>query len=347
MQMERFSRQRWILCLKTAAVILTGVAICLLWSEVVAELAALVFGAAALAFILTPLCRLLEKKLKRPLAALISLVGAFALLLAALAILLPALFRQLSALAEGLPEAFSRLRTLTDGLAQRIESHMPGFRLPQINFSGAQGSIGDAARGAISTVSSAADGAYRLFLTVVLSYFLVADRENILLRLELMIPHAWRRGAVRAGNMLVRELRLYLRGQATIALAVGVVATAGLMFIGLNGAPLLGLFVGLFNIIPYFGPFLGGVPAVITALSVGWQKAALTVLILFLVQQIDGMLISPRVMGSITGFSPAVVMISLFVGARVGSIAGMLLAMPTLMAARTLYRVFVQRHENN
>ena len=116
---------------------------------------------------------------------------------------------------------------------------------------------------------------------------------------------------------------------------------------GLSGAPLLGLFVGLFNIIPYFGPFLGGVPAVITALSVGWQKAALTVLILFLVQQIDGMLISPRVMGSITGFSPAVVMISLFVGARVSSIAGMLLAMPALMAARTLYRVFVQRHENN
>ena len=152
---------------------------------------------------------------------------------------------------------------------------------------------------------------------------------------------------MRTGNALARELRLYLRGQATIALAVGVLAGLGLSVVGVPSAPLLGVFVGLFNVIPYFGPFIGGIPAVIMALSVSWQKAAFTVLALFLVQQIDGMVISPRVMGNSTGFSPAVVLLALFAGARLGNIAGMLLALPALMTVRTLYRVFVQRSEKN
>ena len=67
---------------------------------------------------------------------------------------------------------------------------------------------------------------------------------------------------------------------------------------------------------------------------------------LFLVQQIDGLVISPRVMGNITGFSPAVVLITLFLSAQIGGVWGMLLALPVMMALRTLYRVFVQRKEN-
>ena len=147
--------------------------------------------------------------------------------------------------------------------------------------------------------------------------------------------------------MLMRELRLYLRGQASIALAVGILSASALTIIGVPGAALLGLLVGMFNVIPYLGPFLGGIPAVLMALSLSWQSAALTILALFLVQQIDGMVISPRIMGNITGFSPAVVLLAIFVGARIGSIGGMLFALPTLMAVRTVYRVFVQRHENN
>ena len=145
----------------------------------------------------------------------------------------------------------------------------------------------------------------------------------------------------------MRELRLYLRGQVTIALVIGVLAAVGLAIVGVPGAPLLGVFVGAFNVIPYLGPIIGGIPAVVLALSVSWQKAAFALLALFLVQQMDGMVISPRVMGNITGFSPAVVLLALFAGARLCSIRGMLLALPTLMAVRTLYRVFVQRRENN
>lgn len=346
MQIERFSRSRWVLWLKTAAIMLAAAALWLFWGDVIRELLTLIFGAAALAFLLAPLCKLLEHRLPRSIAAILSLIAGILILLLALALLLPSVLKQLHSLSGALTEAISQLQTLAAALLTRIQALLPDLQLPDFQSAADGGSLMKAAHGAISTMSGAADKIYRLFLMATLSYFLMSDRENILLRLELALPAVWRKSAVRAGNMLLRELKLYLRGQATIALAVGSIAAAALMLIGLSGAPLLGIIVGIFNMIPYFGPFLGGVPAVLTALGQGWQKAMLTILILFGVQQIDGMLISPRIMGGVTGFSPAVVMIALFIGGRIGNIGGMLLAVPVLMAIRTLYRVFVQRHEN-
>ena len=87
-------------------------------------------------------------------------------------------------------------------------------------------------------------------------------------------------------------------------------AALGFVVLGLPGSPLLGLFVGAMNVIPYLGPFLGGVPAVASALGFGWERALLALMVLVGVQQIDGMVISPRVMGSVTGFSPAVVLLA-------------------------------------
>jgi predicted PurR-regulated permease PerM len=72
----------------------------------------------------------------------------------------------------------------------------------------------------------------------------------------------------------------------------------------------------------------------------------MTIAVLWLVQQIDGTLISPRIMSSQTGISPAAVLLSVFVGSGLGGIVGMLFAMPIIMSLRTVFRVFVQRYKN-
>lgn len=330
---------------RTAGTAAAAAALVFLCVRFVPELFGIVFRAALISFLLAPLCGLLERRLPRRVCALLAILLSAAALLALTGLLLPRLAAQLKTLADRLPEALQRLRSLAEALQQRLNRLLPGISLaaPSAPEMGA----GGLADRVISTLSSTADVVYRLFLSVALSYFLLSDRERILLRLELLIPSGWRRHAVRAGNMLLRELRLYLRGQATIALAVGLLAAAGLLLIGVPGAPVLGVIVGVFNVIPYLGPLLGGIPAVLFALSIGWKKALLTTGMLFLVQQADGLVISPRVMGNITGFSPALVLVALYIGARICGIGGMLLALPALMTIRTLYRVFVQRSENN
>ena len=90
------------------------------------------------------------------------------------------------------------------------------------------------------------------------------------------------------------ELRSYLRGLMLVCLCVGALSGIAFALIGVQGAPALGLLVGLANCIPYFGPFIGGVPAVICALTGGLMQAGLALGAIVLVQQIDNMLITGR-----------------------------------------------------
>ena len=160
-------------------------------------------------------------------------------------------------------------------------------------------------------------------------------------------------GAAAVAFLLEPLIRVYERrlarpraALAAMGTVLGALAAVGLALIGLRSALVLGVIVGVLNMIPYFGPVLGGIPAVLAALGGGWKKAALTVFVLWAVQQADGMVISPRILGGVTGLSPAAVLIAIFVGSHVCGILGMLLALPVLMTFRTAYRIFVQRHEN-
>ena len=210
-----------------------------------------------------------------------------------------------------------------------------------------QGDLSVFARSAMDHITLLADKIYRFILMAVLACFILADRQRILLRAELLLPAKHRKNLIKHAGILVSELKMYIRGQATIALCVGSIAAAAMTVISVPGGIVLGAIVGLFNIIPYFGPILGGIPAVLTAFGESRQKAAVTLAILVIVQQIDGMVISPRVIGSATGFAPGTVLLALYAFSRLFGIAGLLFAMPLLMAIRTLYRVFVQRYEKN
>ena len=346
MQLSEIHEARAMRLIRGGLLILALAGACLLWGGVIMGLVGIVFGGAVLSFLLSPLVRLLEKQFPRTLAVFLSILGVAAALAALATFMLPALSRQLSTILDLLPNAVERLQALSSELLRRFQDRAPELALPEFNFAGMESALSGAARSAAGWLGNITSRLYRFALMAALSCFFLSDRDRILLRLELAVPARWRAMAVRGGNMLLRELRLYLRGQATIALAVGILAALGLMLIGVPGAPLLGLFVGALNVIPYLGPFLGGVPAVASALSIGWQRAVLTLVVLLGVQQIDGMVISPRVMGSVTGFSPAVVLLALFAGANISGIGGLLFALPALMAVRSFYRVYVQRDES-
>lgn len=304
----------------------------------------IVLGGVAIAFLAEPLARVYERKLSRSLSALGALATMLGAVCAVLWLTLPALISEAIALTEALPASVELVKRWVVQLAGWIESHLPGLTLPRPQLGGDQ--LPAIARDTISFAGSIADTVYRFSLMIVLGYFFLCDRARLLIRLELLVPKSARKTAVRMGRAVGRELKLYLRGQGMIAAAVGALAAVGLALIGVRSALVLGMIIGILNMIPYFGPIIGGIPAVLMALGSGMKTALLAVAVLWLVQQIDGALISPRIMSSLTGLSPAVVLIAIFIGSGVGGIVGMLLAMPLVMAFRTVFRVFVQRYEN-
>ncbi len=345
--MQRFSRNALPLRRRMLRIGLPAALIALaafFMRRLLGEALTLILGAAAVAFLLEPLTRVYERRLARPRAALAAMGTVLGALAAAIWLLLPSLIQEATLLARQLPESLKQVQSALASASAWLEAQLPGVRLPEPQLDSAM--LSSLADGTLSVAGSVADFSCLVSLMFVLGYFFLCDRDRLLIRMELLVPRAVRPTAVRMGNAVCRELRLYLRGQGLIALAVGALAAVGLALIGLRSALVLGVIVGVLNMIPYFGPVLGGIPAVLAALGGGWKKAALTVFVLWAVQQADGMVISPRILGGVTGLSPAAVLIAIFVGSHVCGILGMLLALPVLMTFRTAYRIFVQRHEN-
>ena len=255
--------------------IAAGAALAVLSWPVLRAVVALVAGAAALAFLLAPLCRRLEGALGAGLAASACLLGLLILLAALLWLLAPALIRQAADLISALPAALQALRALGEKLSAWLrEVGLENARMPQLDMGGLGDGVLRFAAGTVSFAGGVANAVSQISMAAVLSAFLLIDRKNLLLRLELCVPLRLRATAVRMGAAAGREVRLYLRAQAMVSLAVGALSALGLWLAGVRSALALGLLVGLFNLIPYFGPVLGAVPALAAALTSGWQTAA-------------------------------------------------------------------------
>ena len=334
--MRRFAR--------IAIAVLAITSIIFLLRRTVLDALVIVAGGAGIAFLVQPLAMLYEKRLPRNPASLCALLTCLVGLLLILWLLLPALVSEAAQLVESLPQSVEVVREMMLNAADWLNAHLPGISLPSSIPEG--NAIPKLAKSTIDFAGGIADFFYRSSLMVVLSYFFLCDRKKLLLRLELLIPRSMRNTAVRIGNAVCRELKLYLRGQGMIAAMVGILSAIALYFVQVRSALVLGAIIGVLNMIPYFGPVIGAVPAVLMALTGGWMTAIKAAAVLWLVQQIDSTLISPRVMGSLSGMSPAAVLLAIFVGSGLGGIVGMLLAVPAVMAYRTVFRVFVQRYEN-
>jgi len=308
----------------------------------------LFLGAGTVSFLLDPLVTRLSAHMPRRRAAICAMLIAAACAALSLFLLFPPLARQFSDLVTAFPAIVEKLNSLVDALTSFLTER--GFS--RLNFSGfdwqkLSAPLSGLWSGTAKVFGSLAGGVSTFFLSCILAFYFLSEKPSALLQAEMLVPCRWRKPLARMAAAVRDELRSYLRGQALVCLCVGALSALLFALVGVQGSLALGLLVGLANCIPYFGPFIGGIPAVIMALSASWQKAIFTVAALFLVQQIDGLVLSPRIMGSITGFSPAVVLLAIFLGQQSFGIWGMLLAMPLMMSFRTVYRVFVQRHENN
>jgi predicted PurR-regulated permease PerM len=324
---------------------LTLLLVCLLWRQLFLALKMAV-GGSVIAFLLEPLCARFEEKLSRPAASGVSLAVAFLIVTGALLLLIPALIGQLGDLAARAPELMRSASEITSGVNRWLEARsLPSLPSPTINAGALNDAVGRALTGTIGMAGSIASGFALSIMTIALGYYFLADRDRMLLIVELAIPQNARRIVLRMASSAKATIRLYLRAQATIALIIGSIAGLGFWAIGLKNPALLGAIVAVFNLIPYFGPILGGIPVTISALTQGFGKTAMVLFILFAVQQMDGLVISPRIMGGVMGVHPAAVLLAIAVGGSVGGVAGMLFALPILLIAKTCLRVWAARRE--
>jgi predicted PurR-regulated permease PerM len=194
------------------------------------------------------------------------------------------------------------------------------------------------ATGFIGGVFGAFGTVLNLVLMLIISIYLLLDRDRITRAVLGTIPHTVRDHAVELFHAVERTLVKYLRGQLTLCAIMGVIGAAIAFFVIGRYTLVIGLWVALTEIIPVIGAFLGAIPAVLIALFVGGFYKALMVAGLFLIaQQIEGNVLVPRVMGGSVGVHPLWVLFATLAATALYGIVGAIFAVPMVaIVAATL-----------
>jgi len=176
-----------------------------------------------------------------------------------------------------------------------------------------------------------------LVLSPIIAFYLLIDLPRTREVFQSLIPPGIRDEVNLVARKLSHALGSYFRGQLVVALLVGVMCSIGLSLIHLRFAFLVGMIAGLFNVVPLIGPWIGGIPGVIIALTTGSPvKALLVVAVMAGVQQIDNHFITPQVMQRAVALHPSAVMLALLAGGALGGFVGLLLAVPVTATLRII-----------
>ncbi len=176
-----------------------------------------------------------------------------------------------------------------------------------------------------------------LVLAPIIAFYLLIDLPNSARGMQALIPPNLQGEVSYVGRKLSHAIGSYFRGQLAVALIVGIMCSVGLTVIGLKFSFIIGMIAGLFNVVPLIGPWIGGVPGVIIALTTGSPlQALLVVAVMVGVQQIDNHFITPQVMQRAVSLHPSVVMLSLLAGGALGGFVGLLLAVPVTATLRII-----------
>ena len=282
-----------------------------------------------LAFVLRPLVRFFE--ISVGLSRTVSIVVVFFLLGAF------AFFNG----AQGIPVVIDSVRDLYQRfqhfpLDQKIDELVKGLaaRIPVLDAQAAshkvRALIDSTANSAGQGAAAAAGSLFSFFIIPFVIYFALAEGDKATKRLLEKVPNKYFEMTLNVVDKIQKDLVGYLRGWILDSVIVGIVNIIGYYIIGLNYPILLGVIAGISNLIPYVGPFVGVIPAILIGATQTGDLSMVTpiVILLFAVQAIDNIIIQPLCFSKTVDMHPLTVIVVLIVGNQLLGVLGMLIAIP-------------------
>lgn len=192
-------------------------------------------------------------------------------------------------------------------------------------------------------------------ITMVLLYtlFILLDYEKISQGWVDLLPERYRKFTLQLVGDIEQGMNLYFRGQGMVAFCVGVLFSIGFLIIDFPMAIGLGMFIGLLNMVPYL-QLLGFIPtillAVVKAADTGesfWMIMLAALIVFAVVQIIQDTILTPRIMGHVTGLNSAIILLSLSIWGSLLGILGMIIALPMTTLLITYYQKYIVKKNNS
>ena len=174
-------------------------------------------------------------------------------------------------------------------------------------------------------------------------FYVLNDQSRFMKSAVSMIPAQIRADTVNIVRISDRILSKYLRGQLLLCLVVGVLAAIGLSLLKVPFPAVLGMLAGIFEILPFVGPLLGALPAVLVALIQDPILAVWTILLFIVIQQVENTVLVPRISGKAVELHPALIVLVLIIGSEVAGLAGAILAVPLTAIIRDVFKYLYLR----
>jgi predicted PurR-regulated permease PerM len=180
---------------------------------------------------------------------------------------------------------------------------------------------------------------------LIIGFYFLLGFENIDDTLITVLPKKYQKESKKLLDDVNQAFRDFVSGSLVDCIFVFVITSIGLWAIGLKAPLLFGLFCGITNIIPYIGPYIGGIPAVIVGLSQSPLIGILTLVINVVIQFLEGNFLKPIIMSKSTKLHPVTIMVGLLVFGHFWGIIGMVVSTPIISAAKTIFKHFNEKYD--
>lgn len=316
---------------------------------------------AVLAYFLQPIVAILERWLNKVKPSLkdkshtIASIGVFILFMIAIAVLLwlviPALFQYITNFSDN-------IGSYTKGFENSVREYVqdPGLQKRIISYEqNLIGAFNNIEHTNISTIFGYATKTGSTLITILLGlifcpYILIEQDKLLRIFDKFMLLFIPKHNLDLIHEYAYKSHKIFgsfIYGKFIDSLIIGIIALIGLGILNIRFFPLLAFIVLITNMIPYFGPFIGGIPVVFIALITGGVFPALfSMLFIFALQQFDGLILGPKILGDVVGISPFWIILSITFFGNLYGFIGMFLGVPLICIIRMFFDDFCKYRNN-
>ena len=303
-----------------------------------------------LAWLLEPAINYFVKnKVNRKLATVVVYLILIFLIILILALIVPEFISQLNELIKKIPDFLSSINSFINDLFLNFSSSdfdLTGMKdnlIKSIN-NYVNNLTSNNLTGVVDKVGSSLKTLMDIFLGLLIAFYLSLDFRKVNKYLNLIVPKKYHQESNEIKHSLNEMLRSYVNGTLLSCLFVMILSLIGFLIAGISSPLLFAIFCAITNIIPYFGPYIGGIPVVIVGFAINPVTGIICLITVVLVQFLEGNILHPLIVGKAVSLHPITMMLSLLVFQYFFGILGMILAAPIVATLKILYNFLENKY---
>lgn len=303
-----------------------------------------------LAWLLEPAINYFVKnKVNRKLATVVVYLILIFLIILILALIVPEFISQLNELIKKIPDFLSSINSFINDLFLNFSSSdfdLTGMKdnlIKSIN-NYVNNLTSNNLTGVVDKVGSSLKTLMDIFLGLLIAFYLSLDFRKVNKYLNIIVPKKYHQELNEIKHSLNEMLRSYVNGTLLSCLFVMILSLIGFLIAGISSPLLFAIFCAITNIIPYFGPYIGGIPVVIVGFAINPVTGIICLITVVLVQFLEGNILHPLIVGKAVSLHPITMMLSLLVFQYFFGILGMILAAPIVATLKILYNFLENKY---